>query len=230
MATIQRPTKEGSVRTYQEKVGLGYVDILASEMDADLDTIYAAWNGGADAINIKDGSITTAKLADIAVTAPKLAVGAVGGGQLADGAVTTAKLAVGASVKQIVKALLPANVLSNATAWTDLVYLSITTRGGPVLLLVSAGWGIKGNANTDNGASVQFLRDPGATVVFAVIHTFNVASGGLGRVPLPALIAVDQPAAGTYTYHVQRAVLQATSYFLTDPSWGAGAFWAVEFA
>jgi Chaperone of endosialidase len=46
MATIQRPTKEGSVRTYQEKVGLGYVDILASEMDADLDTIYAAWNGG----------------------------------------------------------------------------------------------------------------------------------------------------------------------------------------
>jgi hypothetical protein len=63
MATIQRPTKEGSVRTYQEKVGLGFVDILASEMDADLDTIYAAWNGGADAVNIKDGSITYAKLA-----------------------------------------------------------------------------------------------------------------------------------------------------------------------
>jgi hypothetical protein len=63
MATIQRPVKEGSVRTYQEKVGLGFVDILASEMDADLDTIYAAWNGGADTINIKDGSITYAKLA-----------------------------------------------------------------------------------------------------------------------------------------------------------------------
>jgi Chaperone of endosialidase len=63
MATIQRPTKEGSVRTYQEKVGLGFVDILASEMDADLDTIYAAWNGGADTINIKDGAVTYAKLA-----------------------------------------------------------------------------------------------------------------------------------------------------------------------
>jgi hypothetical protein len=63
MATIQRPTKEGSVRTYQEKVALGYVDILASEMDADLDTIYAAWNGGADTINIKDGTVTYAKLA-----------------------------------------------------------------------------------------------------------------------------------------------------------------------
>lgn len=45
MAT-QRPLKEGSVRTYQEKVGLGFSDILASEMDADLDTIYDAWNAG----------------------------------------------------------------------------------------------------------------------------------------------------------------------------------------
>jgi hypothetical protein len=42
---LQRPLKEGSVRTYQEKVGLGFTDILASEVDADCDTIYAAWNG-----------------------------------------------------------------------------------------------------------------------------------------------------------------------------------------
>jgi Chaperone of endosialidase len=42
---IQRPLKEGNVRTYQEKVGLGFTDILASEVDADVDTIYAAWNG-----------------------------------------------------------------------------------------------------------------------------------------------------------------------------------------
>jgi hypothetical protein len=42
---LQRPLKEGSVRTYQEKVGLGFTDILASEVDADVDTIYAAWNG-----------------------------------------------------------------------------------------------------------------------------------------------------------------------------------------
>src|SRR5262245_22445247 len=65
MATIQRPVKEGSGpnRTYQEKVGLGFVDILASEMDGDIDTIYAAWNGGASTINIKDGAVTLAKLA-----------------------------------------------------------------------------------------------------------------------------------------------------------------------
>jgi hypothetical protein len=42
---LTRPLKEGSVTTYQQKVAAGFPDILASEADADLDTIYAAWNG-----------------------------------------------------------------------------------------------------------------------------------------------------------------------------------------
>jgi hypothetical protein len=62
MAT-QRPLKEGSVRTYQEKVALGFPDILASEVDADLDTIYAAWNDGVATANLNDASVTEAKLA-----------------------------------------------------------------------------------------------------------------------------------------------------------------------
>ncbi len=63
MATIVRPTKEGGATTYQAKVALGFKDILASEVDADLDTIYAAWNGGVDTVNIKNASVTEAKLA-----------------------------------------------------------------------------------------------------------------------------------------------------------------------
>ncbi len=63
MATIVRPTKEGGATTYQGKVALGFKDILASEVDADLDTIYAAWNGGVDTVNIKNGAVTEAKLA-----------------------------------------------------------------------------------------------------------------------------------------------------------------------
>jgi hypothetical protein len=68
MATLERPLKEGSVRTYQAKVGLGFLDILAAEVDADLDTIYAAWNGG-----LADGSVTGAKLATGAVGTRELA-------------------------------------------------------------------------------------------------------------------------------------------------------------
>ncbi len=48
MATLTRPTKEGGATTYQGKVALGFKDILASEVDADLDTIYGAWNGRTD--------------------------------------------------------------------------------------------------------------------------------------------------------------------------------------
>ena len=58
-----RPLKEGSVTTYQAKVAAGFPDILASEMDADLDTIYAAWNGGVGTANLGNGSVTYAKLA-----------------------------------------------------------------------------------------------------------------------------------------------------------------------
>lgn len=48
----------------------------------------------------EDGSVSTAKLADLAVTEPKLANGAVATAKIADGAVTTAKLAAAAFADQ----------------------------------------------------------------------------------------------------------------------------------
>jgi hypothetical protein len=104
MATVQRPLKEGSVRTYQEKVGLGFVDILANEMDADLDTIYAAWNGGVDSVTLKDLSVTTPKIVDGAVTTPKIA----------DGQVTYVKLAADAQLwRDTGSALTPGTTFPN---------------------------------------------------------------------------------------------------------------------
>jgi hypothetical protein len=116
MAQIPRPPKQGAVMTYVAKVAAGYPHILAGEVDADLDTIYGAWNSGVDTVNIRDGAVTSAKLAadsvgprelqdsgigttnlaDGSVTTPKLADLNVTTGKLADGAVTTAKLPTGA--------------------------------------------------------------------------------------------------------------------------------------
>jgi hypothetical protein len=93
MALVQRPPKQGGSTTYQGKVAQGYTKILASEVDADLDTIFAAWNGGADTVNLRDGAVTSAKLAAGAVGTRELADGGVATGDLADLAVTTAKLA-----------------------------------------------------------------------------------------------------------------------------------------
>jgi hypothetical protein len=65
MAVIQRPVKTYGTRTYAAEVAAapGNLDtILATEVDGDLDTMYGAWNGGADTVNIKDGAVTSPKL------------------------------------------------------------------------------------------------------------------------------------------------------------------------
>jgi len=92
MALIQRPAKQGGSTEYQGKVAQGYTKILSAEMDADLDTIYAAWNGGVDPVNIKPNAVTnvtmaassvdTRVLADNSVTSSKIVAGAVGPPQL----------------------------------------------------------------------------------------------------------------------------------------------------
>lgn len=92
MAQIPRPPKQGNVTTYVQKVAAGFPRILAGEMDADLDTIYGAWNAGADTANIADGAITSAKLAADSVGPRELQDAAVQTAQLAAAAVTTPKL------------------------------------------------------------------------------------------------------------------------------------------
>jgi len=65
MATIQRPVKTYGTRSYVSEVAAAPSNqdpILANEVDADLDTVYSAWNGGVDAVNIKDGAVSRAKL------------------------------------------------------------------------------------------------------------------------------------------------------------------------
>jgi len=98
MAVIQRPAKEGNATTYQGKVAAGYTKILAAEVDADFDTIYAAWNAGVDTVNIKPGAVTAPCLAPGAVTGGAIAPGSIPTAALADGAVTQPKIAAGVTL------------------------------------------------------------------------------------------------------------------------------------
>src|SRR5262245_16250960 len=98
MAVIQRPAKEGNATTYQGKVAAGYTKILAAEMDADLDSMYAAWNAGVDTVNIKPGAVTQPCLAPGAVTGSALAPGSIATAALAHGAVTQPKIAAGVTL------------------------------------------------------------------------------------------------------------------------------------
>jgi hypothetical protein len=256
MATIQRPTKEGSVRTYQEKVGLGFVDILASEMDADLDTIYAAWNGGVDSVTLKDGAVTTPKLAaapngvatgnlnDLAVTTAKLADAAVTTAKLAaapngvapgninNAAVTAAKLGVGATIRGINSKAIPLAFQSAASAWTAITTLALTCSGGWVLLVAAGGFigAVLADSNTYT-FGLGFGVDT-ATPLVATGASYDVRSptvaGNTMRIALPPPIAWVQPTAGSHTFYLSCAV-SSTSIFLATHAVNAGSFYAVEF-
>jgi hypothetical protein len=96
MAQIPRPPKQGNVNTYVAKVAAGYGRILAGEVDADFDTIFGAWNAGADTVNIRDGAVTSAKLAADSVGPREMQDGGIVTANLGDASVTTPKIADGA--------------------------------------------------------------------------------------------------------------------------------------
>jgi hypothetical protein len=221
---VTRPPKEGSVTTYQQKVALGFPDILASEMDADLDTIYAAWNGNVGTANLVDGSVTTAKLADGSVALGKIAVGAVrgtpssggtareivkasiwGGDDLIDAsvtsaklaalAVTTAKVAVGASVATQSQADQTMPVGTLAGA-TEAVITSVAglTFRGG-LVLILADLTIRTFFPDDSNCVLRLYVDGTLNSARNLRGGVQSTTGGLGA----AVMCLAQPTAGSHT-------------------------------
>lgn len=312
MAVIQRPPKEGAATTYQGKVAAGYTKILASEVDADLDTIYAAWNAGVDTVNIKPGAITGAQLAPGAVGTRELADGGVylvdlnaevkaAGGDLAGqypnptvvkvsggnlsvvprggiyagdpggvfqlfanspGSVSydaskpawIIRMNYGADLVELWRAppgtssWVPLFSVNNAgkittggatvgarqhvappTPWSTSTYNTpvlvctlpaITTRGGAVLLTMNHSLYYSSSAVTGNGTIYVMIYRNGAQLTNA-IHGQNYGSGG-GQivVPVPPLVWLDTPPAGTYTYDLRVQLSNTTSPSLTTMGYG----------
>lgn len=98
MGQIVRPTKTFGTTKYATEVAAApsnKAPILSNEVDGDIDTAYAAINGGLDVTNIAPGSITGAALAAGAITSRELADLGIQTGDIAAGAITTSKIAAG---------------------------------------------------------------------------------------------------------------------------------------
>ncbi len=196
MAQIPRPPKQGNTTTYVAKVAAGYTKILAGEIDADFDTIYNAWNTGTDTANLKDGSVTSAKLAADAVGPRELADSAVQTAHLADLNVTTAKIAALAVVTAKIAdlAVVTAKIADGAVTAAKLAPGAV---GGTALAGNSVGAaqivdGSIGSSELADGAVVRAKLAPGAlpgATTYTPVSAFNTAVTGQWIVvaTLPAL-------------------------------------------
>jgi hypothetical protein len=218
MATIQRNVKTFGTRSFVGEVAAApsnYAPILSNEVDADLDTAYAAWNGGADTVNIKDGAVTTPKIADLNVTTAKLA----------DLSVTTPKLAVAATTPIIRNALLPGAVNLTASEIVLLSIASVTTRGGLVLFVVSLTGNVNLSAATD--AQSQLRIYVGTTLIASYSYYGFGIAGQSFYVPVNYSFSLPwQSGVGTNTMEVRGIRTLGTQNWQVS----AGTFSVIEHA
>jgi hypothetical protein len=192
MAQIPRPPKQGNVTTYVAKVAAGYGRILAGEVDADFDTIFGAWNAGADTVNIRDGAVTSAKLAADSVGPREMQDGGIVTANLGDASVTTPKIADGAVTDPKIVSVswskiggTPATFPAGGTAGGDLIgsYPNPAIRDGAVTAAKLAAGAVSGGAIVAGSIGTTQLADGG-------VATGDLADAAVTRAKLaPGAVA-----------------------------------------
>jgi hypothetical protein len=120
---------------------------------------------------------------------------------LANNMINSAMMTAGASVRAGVTANFPVSgVWTNTGGWVNILNIgTLSTRGGPVLILAWPGWNYVGGTAA-NAVYVASARNGG---IFTATKYDVVSGSGLSVFPLPPIAFIDwYPAAGSYTYAI----------------------------
>ena len=146
---------------------------------------------------------------------------------LADGTVNRAMLAAGAATGTVATASVPASFVTTVyNNWVDVVTLSITTRGGLVVLSVHGSMSYNTLNSTQVNVHQRLLRD--SSVGAGGVQPGNKVGLASGVMALPSFVVMDQPAAGAHTYNYQVYQGTGASSSLTALGTANAIFSAVE--
>ncbi len=188
---------------------LGYVNGVTSAIQTQL-AAKLPLAGGTMSGNLNMGSNKIVSLTQGANAGEAIAF-PVGTAQITAGSITTALLAANAvtSHSQVTDGI------AFTPIGTDITTLTITTSGGPVLLLASASI-----ANDRVNYGVQTWLKRGTTYLPGSLTDHILTSASLNPIMQATALLLDSPTAGTYTYHWGYTtdftqVITATEFSLT---------------
>lgn len=233
MARVDRPTKSGGNRQYQQEVAAGFIDILDAEVDGDLDTVYGLVNGNLDNYNISataaiaysklslTGQITnsdiagTAKISTSKIDFAGTGANTVPGSTIQDGSlIGNTKIFPGTGIQANVLVTIPSYIFSATGPERYLTEISWTSRKAH-WLAVGYVIGVVGFSNAVvNTLSVSLRLDgtPGGLdgAVITTVGTSTRVGNISGTVSVPVTLPFLARTSGTNIIGTRRIAVSAT--------------------
>lgn len=144
---------------------------------------------------------TTGDAAQYPITASQITAGTITSTQIASGTISNTQLATGTAKANLasgdITQVASSTLTSNADGSRTITTKAITTTGGTVLILASVSIGL---STTTSGGITAVVTRGGTAIPGATGSNSNVNTAGSNGALEATIMAVDTPAAGTYTY------------------------------